>query len=247
MDPPKGPVSKKKPLEEEAESLGEEADPSHHDAQLERGIGGHGMENRKRLLEWPRKVIQSHTFSNQDSWFAAPQLSWSLCLAWTPRPPKSWPSQDWPGFGLRWCIPPLLLWRWIGNIQGKILSRPDLSPPVLLPSKDISRSLGQKARGYSYSGEPGIPGRCWSGTLSLHTQLVNWSMPSSPQLKTLMLEFIHYCFGSWQIWKPLNFEGLSLKSWEFLYIAQNSHTFSQFSACLLCPSPFHSLLLITFL
>ena len=75
MDPPKGPVSKKKPLEEEAESLGEEADPSHHDAQLERGIGGHGMENRKRLLEWPRKVIQSHTFSNQDSWFAAPQLS----------------------------------------------------------------------------------------------------------------------------------------------------------------------------
>ena len=73
--PPKGPVSKKKPLEEEVELLGEEADRYHLDAHLVRGIEGHGMENRKRLLEWPRKVIQSHTFSNQGSWFAAPQLS----------------------------------------------------------------------------------------------------------------------------------------------------------------------------
>ena len=91
--PPKGPVSKKKPLEEEVELLGEEADRYHHDAHLVRGIEGHGMENRKRLLEWPRKVIQSYTFSNQGSWFAAPQLSWSLCLAWTPWPPESWPDQ----------------------------------------------------------------------------------------------------------------------------------------------------------
>lgn len=75
FDPPKGPVSKKKPLEEEVEPLGEEADACHHDAHLVRGIVGHGVENRKRLLECPRKVIQSHTLSNQGSWFSAPQLS----------------------------------------------------------------------------------------------------------------------------------------------------------------------------
>ena len=74
IDPPKGPVSKRKPLEEEVEPLGEEADAYRHDAHLVRGIVGHGIENKKRLLECPRKVIQNHTFSNQGSWFTAPQL-----------------------------------------------------------------------------------------------------------------------------------------------------------------------------
>ena len=100
--PTKRACLRKKPLEEEVEPLGEEADPYHHDAHLARGIVGRGMENRKRLLECPRKVIQRHTFSNQGSWVAAPQLSWSLCLAWTPWPPKSWPDQGlvWGGASL---------------------------------------------------------------------------------------------------------------------------------------------------
>lgn len=37
-----------KPLEEEVEPLGEEADACHHDAHLVRGIVGHGVENPER-------------------------------------------------------------------------------------------------------------------------------------------------------------------------------------------------------
>lgn len=54
FDPPKGPIPKKKPLEEEVEPLGEEADAYHHDAH-QRGIVGHGVENRKRLWSVPER------------------------------------------------------------------------------------------------------------------------------------------------------------------------------------------------
>lgn len=50
MDPPKGPVSKEKPLEDEVEPFGDEADPEHRNAHPARRIVGRGEVEQKEAL-----------------------------------------------------------------------------------------------------------------------------------------------------------------------------------------------------
>lgn len=67
MDPPKGLASEQKTHKDKVKPLGDETDPELCNAHPARGLVGRREVEEKKA----RKLTQSHTFSNQGSWFCS--------------------------------------------------------------------------------------------------------------------------------------------------------------------------------
>lgn len=148
----------------------------------------------KKRDSWsvPRKVIQSHTLSNQGSWLSSTSTNHDPC-AWhgLHGHPKSWLDQSlvWGGassFAVKMV-----------NIQARFLQTRPFSFGRCYPQRYFE-SRREGCKGFSILGSP---------RHSLHTQLVElvWYLP--PPSSDSHAWVHSWWFGSWQIWKPLNFEG----------------------------------------